>query len=98
MTGPAPTAAAGQRTAGSAGTPITGTAASAAPDEAVTGLINRIDWEPGSDLLRGTCHCGARHTCDDPIAMWSWLLGHPDGHRSEVFDADADADAGVSDD
>ncbi|HEU5353633.1 MAG TPA: hypothetical protein VFU65_04200 [Actinocrinis sp.] len=90
MTGPAPTAAtADPASAGaphSAGTPITGTAASAAPDEAVTGLINRIDWEPGSDLLRGTCHCGARHTCDDPIAMWAWLLGHPDGHRAEVSD------------
>jgi len=53
----------------------------------LTGQINRIDWEPGSDLLRGTCHCGARHVCDDPIAMWAWLLGHPEGHRGEESDA-----------
>lgn len=80
MTGPAPSAA--RAVADSAAQ----AAASAEPAEAVTGLINRIDWEPGSDLLRGTCHCGARHTCDDPVAMWTWLLGHPDGHRAEVSD------------
>jgi hypothetical protein len=70
MTGPAPTP----------------TEAAARTDEPVTGLINRIDWEPGSDVLRGTCHCGARHTCDDPVAMWIWLLAHPEGHEGGTSD------------
>jgi len=56
------------------------------PTEATTGLVNRIDWEPGSDLLRGTCHCGARHVCADPMEMWDWLLSHPAGHRPEESD------------
>jgi hypothetical protein len=46
----------------------------------------RIVWEPGSDWLVGTCHCGAEHTADDPVRMWQWLLAHPDhpddGHHS----------------
>lgn len=59
---------------------------SAPAAEAVAGLINRIDWEPGSDALRGTCHCGARRACDDPVEMWDWLLAHPQGHRAEASD------------
>ncbi len=84
MTGatPAPTTTAtATATAGAAAT-----SAAARQTDEVTGLINRIDWEPGSDLLRGTCHCGARHTCDDPVAMWTWLLAHPEGHRTEASD------------
>lgn len=50
------------------------------PTAPTSGLINRIDWEPGSDLLRGTCHCGARRSFDDPVEMWNWLLSHPRGH------------------
>ncbi|WP_203645643.1 hypothetical protein [Streptomyces sp. SID14478] len=40
--------------------------------------VYRIDWLPGTDLLDGRCHCGARHTCQDPVAMWEWMLAHPD--------------------
>ncbi|MFI7505121.1 hypothetical protein ACIBVL_42970 [Streptomyces sp. NPDC049687] len=48
-----------------------------------TGEIYRIDWLPGTDVLHGTCHCGAEHTAQDPIEMWEWMLGHPEGHRPE---------------
>jgi hypothetical protein len=45
-----------------------------------TGEIYRVDWLPGTDLLHGTCHCGAEHTAQDPIEMWGWMLAHPEGH------------------
>jgi hypothetical protein len=45
-----------------------------------TGEIYRIDWLPGTDVLHGTCHCGAEHTAQDPVEMWEWMLGHPEGH------------------
>ncbi len=45
-----------------------------------TGEIYRIDWLPGTDVLRGTCHCGAERTAQDPIEMWEWMLAHPEGH------------------
>ncbi|WP_089103869.1 hypothetical protein [Streptomyces hyaluromycini] len=48
---------------------------------APTGEIYRIDWLPGTDVLHGTCHCGAEHTAQDPVEMWEWMLGHPEGHR-----------------
>lgn len=41
----------------------------------------RIEWLPGSDELLGRCHCGAQRTGEDPIQLWQWLLGHPDGHQ-----------------
>ena len=91
MTGPAPKGAAPKVTTPEA-TAANVTAATAAgagpawPAEAVTGLVNRIDWAPGCDLLRGTCHCGARHTSDDPVEMWAWLLAHPEGHRARMSD------------
>jgi hypothetical protein len=40
--------------------------------------VLRVDWLPGSDRLRGLCHCGAEAEADDPVAMWEWLLAHPD--------------------
>ncbi|MER5433630.1 hypothetical protein [Streptomyces sp. NPDC002588] len=43
--------------------------------------IYRIDWLPGTDVLHGTCHCGAEHSSQDPVEMWEWMLGHPEGHR-----------------
>ncbi|MFE9764062.1 hypothetical protein ACFYPC_05920 [Streptomyces sp. NPDC005808] len=46
-----------------------------------TGEIYRVDWLPGTDILHGTCHCGAEHTAQDPIQMWEWMLAHPDGHE-----------------
>ncbi|MBO1330654.1 hypothetical protein [Streptomyces sp. VRA16 Mangrove soil] len=42
------------------------------------GAVYRIDWLPGTDLLSGRCHCGARHEDQDPVAMWEWMLAHPD--------------------
>ncbi|AQS66505.1 hypothetical protein [Streptomyces pactum] len=48
-----------------------------------TGEVYRIDWLPGTDLLHGTCHCGAEHTAEDPVAMWDWMLAHPQGHRDQ---------------
>ncbi|MGC5566272.1 hypothetical protein ACPYPG_25940 [Streptomyces sp. FR-108] len=48
-----------------------------------TGEVYRIDWLPGTDVLHGTCHCGAEHTAEDPVAMWEWMLGHPEGHTPQ---------------
>lgn len=42
----------------------------------------RITWMPGSDVMLGTCHCGAERTAQDPVELWDWLLGHPVGHQS----------------
>ena len=39
--------------------------------------ILQVDWVPGSDQLRGRCHCGAETIADDPVEMWEWLLKHP---------------------
>ncbi|RZL77236.1 MAG: hypothetical protein EOP32_25685 [Rhodococcus sp. (in: high G+C Gram-positive bacteria)] len=44
--------------------------------------VMRIVWLPGSDLLEGECHCGARHVAEEPAALWEWLLAHPEGHRA----------------
>ncbi|MEW1843821.1 hypothetical protein AB0392_38255 [Nonomuraea angiospora] len=41
-----------------------------------------VVWLPGSDLLRGTCHCGAVHVAEGPVEVWEWLLGHPTGHNT----------------
>jgi hypothetical protein len=37
----------------------------------------RVGWLPGSDRLRGRCHCGAETEADDPVLMWEWLSAHP---------------------
>ncbi|PBC94591.1 hypothetical protein BX281_2510 [Streptomyces sp. Ag82_O1-15] len=50
------------------------------PPRFATREIYRIDWIPGTDVLHGTCHCGAEHSAQDPIEMWEWMLGHPKGH------------------
>ncbi|MFI5661185.1 hypothetical protein [Streptomyces sp. NPDC051684] len=44
----------------------------------MTRPVFRIEWLPGTDLLDGHCHCGERHTSEDPVAMWEWMLAHPD--------------------
>ncbi|MEV4104703.1 hypothetical protein AB0J42_31045 [Nonomuraea sp. NPDC049649] len=49
------------------------------------GLL-RVVWVPGSDLLRGVCHCGATHVADGPIEVWDWLLAHPHGHEPPLPD------------
>ncbi|WP_069816051.1 hypothetical protein [Streptomyces sp. TP-A0874] len=58
-----------------------------------TAEVYRIDWLPGTDILHGTCHCGAEHTDQDPTAMWEWMLSHPTGHS--VASADAGQAAGT---
>ena len=40
--------------------------------------VMRVNWLPGSDRLRGRCHCGAETEAEDPVEMWAWLLAHPD--------------------
>jgi hypothetical protein len=45
--------------------------------------IYRVDWLPGTDVLHGTCHCGAEHASQDPIEMWEWMLAHPEGHEPQ---------------
>jgi hypothetical protein len=46
------------------------------------GRVQRIHWVPGSDQLRAECHCGAERLFEDPVELWDWLLGHPDGHHA----------------
>ncbi|WP_328345931.1 hypothetical protein [Micromonospora sp. NBC_00421] len=43
--------------------------------------VHRVHWVPGTDTLRGICHCGAERAADEPVELWEWLLGHPRGHR-----------------
>lgn len=42
--------------------------------------VYRIHWVLGTDQLRAVCHCRAEQLFEDPIELWEWLLGHPDGH------------------
>jgi hypothetical protein len=49
--------------------------------------VYRIHWMPGTDTLRGTCHCGAERIAEDPIELWEWLLAHPQGHRGSAVPA-----------
>jgi hypothetical protein len=57
--------------------------------------IYRVDWIPGSDVLHGTCHCGAEHSAQDPVAMWEWMLGHPEGHRPQGHQPPGHASRGL---
>ncbi|TQS28349.1 MULTISPECIES: hypothetical protein [unclassified Microbispora] len=43
--------------------------------------VYRIRWLPGTDRLHASCFCGAEREFEDPVALWDWLLGHPEGHR-----------------
>ncbi len=47
----------------------------------MSSTVLRVTWVPGTDELLGVCHCGAEQLADDPIALWAWLLAHPDGHE-----------------
>lgn len=49
-------------------------------DGPAAGHVYRVEWVPGTDHLLGVCFCRAQHVSDDPIALWEWLHGHPDGH------------------
>jgi hypothetical protein len=51
------------------------------------GSVLRVRWLPGTDVLAGTCACGARHESQDPVEMWDWLLAHPD-HPAAREDTD----------
>lgn len=51
------------------------------PPAPVGDEIFSIHWVLGTDQLLGICHCGAERAFDDPIDLWDWLLGHPEGHR-----------------
>jgi hypothetical protein len=44
--------------------------------------VYRIVWKLETDVLVGYCWCGTSHEDIDPIAMWDWLLAHPDTHAS----------------
>jgi hypothetical protein len=46
--------------------------------------VYRIQWELGTDLLVGVCHCGAEHESEDPVELWEWLLAHPEGHLARI--------------
>lgn len=39
-----------------------------------------ITWVPGRDVMRAICFCGAELVGDDPLDLWLWVMGHPDGH------------------
>ncbi|HEY2099112.1 MAG TPA: hypothetical protein VGH72_21770 [Pseudonocardia sp.] len=52
-------------------------------------------WLPGSDRLRGCCHCGAELVADGPVQIWEWLLAHPVGHRAAVPATAVPATAGT---
>ncbi|MDG4838596.1 hypothetical protein O7631_18960 [Micromonospora sp. WMMD967] len=49
--------------------------------------LYRVHWLPGTDILRGSCHCGAERLAEEPIELWEWLLGHPQGHQAAAVPA-----------
>lgn len=57
--------------------------------------LPRVVWLPGSDRLRGCCHCGAELVADGPVQIWEWLLAHPVGHRAAVPATAVPATAGT---
>jgi hypothetical protein len=54
--------------------------------------VYRVHWRPGTDWLLGVCHCGAERSAEDPVALWDWLLAHPEGHRARARDELAEDD------
>ncbi|GAB3159286.1 hypothetical protein AB0C14_27545 [Microbispora hainanensis] len=58
--------------------------------------VYRIRWLPGTDRLHASCFCGAEREFEDPVVLWDWLLGHPEGHLPrppEAHDSPAPAAA-----
>ncbi|MER5750369.1 hypothetical protein [Streptomyces sp. NPDC002088] len=53
--------------------------------------VYRIHWVLGTDRLLAVCHCGAEQEFEDPVLLWNWLLGHPDGHLPGPAPADTPA-------
>ncbi|MEW9550665.1 hypothetical protein [Nonomuraea sp. NPDC050783] len=56
--------------------------------------VLRVVWLPGSDVLRGRCHCGAVRDAQGPVEVWEWLLAHPAGHFPEPDPGPPPAGAG----
>ncbi len=44
--------------------------------------VYRVDWVPGTDRLRGTCHCGATGEAEDPAVLVAVAAGAPGTSRS----------------
>ncbi|HVU91848.1 MAG TPA: hypothetical protein VHC23_06420 [Jatrophihabitans sp.] len=57
--------------------------------------VFRVTWMPGTDELLGVCHCGAERLAGEPVELWAWLLGHPDGHEPLAAPVPRLADAGA---
>lgn len=55
--------------------------------------VHRIHWMQGTDRLPAVCHCDAQREFEDPIALWVWLLGHPEGHHPRPVPEPAPAPA-----
>ncbi|MFI9644113.1 hypothetical protein ACIG87_29355 [Micromonospora sp. NPDC051925] len=49
--------------------------------------VYRVHWVPGTDTLRGICHCGAERIAEEPVELWEWLLAHPQDHRATAVAA-----------
>lgn len=58
------------------------TAVARLKDKTHSETIFTVEWLPGTDKLLGICHCDARKESEDPIELWDWLLGHPEGHTN----------------
>ncbi|POX38607.1 hypothetical protein C3486_22455 [Streptomyces sp. Ru73] len=59
------------------------------PTRMLTGrTVYRVVWKLDTDVLVGYCWCGASHEDVDPIALWDWLLAHPDTHGDSGTDPD----------
>lgn len=58
------------------------TAAASLQDRTRSGTIFTVEWLPGTDELRGICYCDAELQAEDPIDLWEWLIGHPEGHQA----------------
>jgi hypothetical protein len=56
--------------------------------------IVRVHWVLGTDRLRAVCHCGADRLFDDPVALWDWVLAHPEGHGPGSGDGRGPANPG----
>lgn len=44
--------------------------------------VFRVVSKLNTDILVGYCWCGEAQESEDPIALWTWLLEHPDGHST----------------
>ncbi|WP_413811028.1 hypothetical protein [Streptomyces sp. OE57] len=59
-----------------------------APTKMLKGrTVYRVVWKLHTDVLVGYCWCGAGHEDIDPIALWEWLLAHPDTHGGGQADS-----------